>query len=189
MPVTAIIDSRTSHTVMSQNVARRLNMHQALETTSSAFLTAGGEKEKPWEILKRCTSVSRQAPMDAPVTGAKSYDLLFGNDWLVQPACHMYWDKRKMRFMVTPDNHDEVDYDEEGKLGAPATFHVVKQEKPQQSISRPTRNTAVEVCMMKSSFPTKSTVKQPVEALSPFALTNTGPTLKIRPLRQTTSET
>ncbi|GAB4818110.1 hypothetical protein N2152v2_005156 [Parachlorella kessleri] len=121
LPVVAIVDSGASTSVLSQTVLRKIQRHRQLETTSTTFLTASGQREKPWGILRDVmVSVGRLTlSMDIPVVGAKNYDLLLGNDWLLQSACHMFWDARKLRIMISPTDYDEVDFDVEGKLRAP----------------------------------------------------------------------
>ena len=126
MPVVAIVDSGASHSVIAESIVRKLQLHHDLEPTNSTFLTAGGQKEKPWGVLREVpvTVGKLTLNLDVPVTGAKTYQLLLGNDWLVQAACHMFWDARKMRFMVNPYEFDEIDFDVEGQLRAPSVFHL-----------------------------------------------------------------
>jgi transposase InsO family protein len=136
MPVIAIVDSGASHSVLAQSVARKLQLHSLLEPTQSTFLTAGGQKEKPWGVLRDVPITVGRLTLNLealPVTGAKNYSLLLGNDWLVQAACHMFWDSRKLRFMISPNDYDEVDFDVDGQLRAP---HFVDLADTQPTATR-----------------------------------------------------
>ncbi len=132
LPVVAIVDSGASHSVLSQRVARKLQLLDRLEETSSTFVTASGAQEKPWGLLTGVpvTVGKLTLDMDMPVVGATTYDLLLGNDWLIQSCCHMSWDARKMRLLVTPGEYDEIDFDVEGQLRAPCTFNLEPRSRP-----------------------------------------------------------
>ena len=118
MPVTAIVDSGASHTVMSQSVARKLQLIPYLESTNSSFLTAAGSRERPWGILREMPiQVGKLTlPVDVHVTKATSYSILLGCDWLSQAGAVLDWDAKKLRFLVGPSEWDEVDIDYEGNL-------------------------------------------------------------------------
>ena len=64
--------------------------------------------------------------MDIPVVAARNYDLLLGNDWLLQSSCQMCWDSRRLRVMVTPNEYDEIDFDVDGNLKAPSPLHYMQ---------------------------------------------------------------
>ena len=128
MPVVAVIDSGASTSVMSQAVARKLQHLHRLEETSVTFLTASGLPEKPWGILRDVpVQVGKlEMSMDVPVVAARNYDLLLGNDWLLQSCCQMCWDSRTLRVMVTPHEYDEIGFDVEGELKAPSPLQYVQ---------------------------------------------------------------
>ncbi len=124
LPVVAIVDSGASHSVMAQGVWRKLQAHKRLVPTHTTFTIASGEKELPWGVLRGVpvTVGKLTLTMDLPVVRAQGYDLLLGNDWLTQSCCQMSWDTHKMRFMVSPTEYDEVDFDVDGQLRAPDSF-------------------------------------------------------------------
>ncbi|GAB4822872.1 hypothetical protein N2152v2_009918 [Parachlorella kessleri] len=121
----AIVDLGASHSVLSQSVIRKLQLHGYVEKTASTFHTAGGREEMPWGMLRDVpVSVGRLTlVLDAlPVTQATNYSILLGNDWLVQAACQMSWDTCIMKFMVSPGEYDEIDFDVVGRLRQPSTM-------------------------------------------------------------------
>jgi hypothetical protein len=138
IPIVAVVDSGASTSVMSQGVARKLQHLHRLEETNASFLTASGQPEKPWGILRDVpVQVGKlELSMDIPVVAARNYDLLLGNDWLIQSHCTLCWPTRKLRIMVTPNYYDEIDFDVDGSLKAPAPLHYMQtvQELPHKTI-------------------------------------------------------
>ncbi|GAB4821234.1 hypothetical protein N2152v2_008280 [Parachlorella kessleri] len=131
MPVVAIVDSGASHSVLSQSVIRKLQLHSYVEKAATILHTAGGQEEMPWGMLRDVpVTVGRlKLVLDAlPVTQATNYAVLLGNDWLVQAACQMSWDTCKMRFMVSPGEYDEVDFDVVGRLRQPPMVDLAVQQ-------------------------------------------------------------
>ena len=138
IPIVAVVDSGASTSVMSQGVARKLQHLHRLEETNASFLTASGQPEKPWGILRDVpVQVGKlELSMDIPVVAARNYDLLLGNDWLIQSHCTLCWPTRKLRIMVTPNYYDEIDFDVDGNLKAPAPLHYMQamRELPPKTV-------------------------------------------------------
>ena len=103
---------------MSQSVARKIERLYMLEPTNATFLTAGGQKAKPWGLLRGIdVTVGRLTlKMELPVVSATNYDILLGSDWLVESCCQMFWGARKLRVMLSPNEYDEVTFDVDGAL-------------------------------------------------------------------------
>ncbi|KAL4427930.1 hypothetical protein ABPG75_002019 [Micractinium tetrahymenae] len=110
-PFTAIIDSGSSNTVCSQLAARKLQLLDKLEPTKATFITAAGTREKPWGVLRDLPVQvgDLSLPLKVHVTGATSYHLLIGNDWLSLAGANLDWGEKKLRFLVGPDQWQEVD--------------------------------------------------------------------------------
>ena len=150
MPVSAIVDSGASHTVMSQSVARKLQLIPYLESTNSSFLTAAGSRERPWGILREMPiRVGKLTlPVDVHVTKATSYSILLGCDWLSQAGAVLDWDAKKLRFLVGPSEWDEVDIDYEGNLKlqfldfGPSNPEADKKGRPEGLENQPSNRAA-----------------------------------------------
>jgi len=73
-----------SDTVLSHTVVRKLNMMDKMAASNSTFLTAAGKSERPMGMMWRIpiTMGSLTLETDAMVTGANSYNVLIGYDWL-----------------------------------------------------------------------------------------------------------
>jgi hypothetical protein len=125
LPVMAIVDSGASTTIMSQAVYRKLQARMQpqplLEPTQTVFVTAGGNREKPWGVIRDVpiTVGKLTIDMDVPVVPSTVYDLLLGSDWLAQAGYHMFWDSKKMRVMISPEEYDEVDFTVDAEMDAP----------------------------------------------------------------------
>ena len=82
----AIVDTGSTHTVMSHVLLRRMGKHalEYLSEPSGSFLTSSGERAMPMGIAASCLVAvgELELPVDIQVTRASNYELLIGMDWL-----------------------------------------------------------------------------------------------------------
>ena len=99
-----VIDTGATNTMMSQAVARRLNLWDQIEPSRLKFLCADGKSSAPWGVLRRLTVGvdGLEIPLDVYVSGATTYDILLGTDWLSQAKADISFSKQEMTFRIDP---------------------------------------------------------------------------------------
>ena len=114
-----IIDTGASDTVLSHTVVRKLNMMDRMAPSHTTFLTAAGKIERPMGMLWRVpiTMGSLTLETDAMVTGANSYNVLIGNDWLQMAGADILLSAGIIRLRL--DREQDEDVPIEANTGAP----------------------------------------------------------------------
>ncbi|CAI5480280.1 unnamed protein product [Closterium sp. Yama58-4] len=108
--VTAIVDSGASQTALSHVIARKLGLLPYIQDTTIEFTTSSGETSKPWGILPDVpVRVGKLTlPVDIAVTGANTYDMLLGQDWIYSANADILTSKGKIVYQVNTTETDSV---------------------------------------------------------------------------------
>ncbi|CAI5485976.1 unnamed protein product [Closterium sp. Naga37s-1] len=108
--VTAIVDSGASQTALSHVIARKLGLLPYLQDTTIEFTTSSGDTSKPWGILPDVpVRVGKLTlPVDIAVTGANTYDMLLGQDWIYSANADILTSKGKIVYQVNTKETDSV---------------------------------------------------------------------------------
>ncbi|CAI5521996.1 unnamed protein product [Closterium sp. Naga37s-1] len=108
--VTAIVDSGASQTALSHVIARKLGLLPYIQDTTIEFTTSSGETSKPWgvlpDVLVRVGKLT--LPVDIAVTGANTYDMLLGQDWIYSANADILTSKGKIVYQVNTTETDSV---------------------------------------------------------------------------------
>ncbi len=105
-----IIDTGASDTVLSHTVVRKLNMMDKMAPSNSTFLTAAGKSERPMGMMWRIpiTMGSLTLETDAMVTGANSYNVLIGNDWLQMAGADILLSSGVIWLRIDREQYEDV---------------------------------------------------------------------------------
>jgi hypothetical protein len=100
-----IIDTGATNTMISQSAARQLGLIDQIEPSRLRYSCADGKTSSPWGILKKLpVGVEGLVfPIDVFVSGATSYDVLLGTDWLTQAHAEISFAKSEMSFRIDPN--------------------------------------------------------------------------------------
>lgn len=99
-----VIDTGTTNTLISQTTARQLGMLHLIEPCHIKFSCADGKSSMPWGRIKRL-NVGVEGlviPLDVYVSGATTYDVLIGTDWLTQARAVISFDRAEMSVRIDP---------------------------------------------------------------------------------------
>ncbi|CAI5477513.1 unnamed protein product [Closterium sp. Yama58-4] len=108
--LTAIVDSGASQTALSHVIARKLGLLPYLQDTTIEYTTSSGETSKPWGILPDVpVRVGKLTlPIDIAVTGANTYDMLLGQDWIYSANADILTSKGQIVYRVNTKETDSV---------------------------------------------------------------------------------
>ncbi|CAI5951510.1 unnamed protein product [Closterium sp. NIES-64] len=108
--LTAIVDSGASQTALSHVIARKLGLLPYLQDTTIEYTTSSGETLKPWGILPDVpVRVGKLTlPIDIAVTGANTYDMLLGQDWIYSANVDILTSKGQIVYRVNTKETDSV---------------------------------------------------------------------------------
>ncbi|CAI5997269.1 unnamed protein product [Closterium sp. NIES-65] len=108
--LTAIVDSGASQTALSHVIARKLGLLPYLQDTTIEYTTSSGETSKPWGILPDVpVRVGKLTlPIDIAVTGANTYDMLLGHDWIYSANADIMTSKWQIVYRVNTKETDSV---------------------------------------------------------------------------------
>lgn len=100
-----VIDTGATNTMVSQTTARQLGLLDEIEPCRVKFTCADGKSAVPWGVLRRL-NVGVEGltfPLDVYVSGAHSYDVLLGTDWLTQAQAEISFATSEMSFRIDPN--------------------------------------------------------------------------------------
>jgi hypothetical protein len=99
-----IIDTGATNTMISQSAARQLNLIDQIEPSRLRYSCADGKMSTPWGIIRKLPVgvEGLVIPIDVFVSGATSYDVLLGTDWLTQAHAEISFAKQEMSFRIEP---------------------------------------------------------------------------------------
>jgi hypothetical protein len=99
-----IIDTGATNTMISQTAARQLNLIDQIEPSRLRYSCADGKMSSPWGIIRKLLVgvEGLVIPIDVFVSGATSYDVLLGTDWLTQAHAEISFAKQEMSFRIEP---------------------------------------------------------------------------------------
>jgi hypothetical protein len=99
-----IIDTGATNTMISQSAARQLNLIDQIEPSRLRYSCADGKMSSPWGIIRKLPVgvEGLVIPIDVFVSGATSYDVLLGTDWLTQAHAEISFAKQEMSFRIIP---------------------------------------------------------------------------------------
>jgi hypothetical protein len=99
-----IIDTGATNTMISQSAARQLNLIDQIEPSRLRYSCADGKMSSPWGIIRKLPVgvEGLVIPIDVFVSGATSYDVLLGTDWLTQAHAEISFAKQEMSFRIEP---------------------------------------------------------------------------------------
>ena len=99
-----IIDTGATNTMISQSAARQLNLMDQIEPSRLRYSCADGKMSTPWGIIRKLPVgvEGLVIPIDVFVSGATSYDVLLGTDWLTQAHAEISFAKQEMSFRIEP---------------------------------------------------------------------------------------
>ncbi|CAI7820602.1 unnamed protein product [Closterium sp. NIES-54] len=108
--LTAIVDSGASQTALSHVIARKLGLLPYLQDTTIEYTTSSGETSKSWGILPDVpVRVGKLTlPIDIAVTGANTYDMLLGQDWIYSANADILTSKGQIVYRVNTKETDSV---------------------------------------------------------------------------------
>jgi hypothetical protein len=91
--------------MISQSAARQLGLIDQIEPSRLRYSCADGKTSSPWGILKKLpVGVEGLVfPIGVFVSGATSYDVLLGTDWLTQAHAEISFAKSEMSFRIDPN--------------------------------------------------------------------------------------
>jgi hypothetical protein len=86
--------------MISQTAARQLNLKDQIEPSRLRYSCADGKMSSPWEIIRKLPIgvEGLVIPIDVFVSGATSYDVLLGTDWLTQAHAEYASRNKKCHF-------------------------------------------------------------------------------------------
>eukprot|EP00884_Botryococcus_braunii_P020948 jgi/Botrbrau1/7537/Bobra.0019s0025.1 len=99
-----IIDTGATNTMISQSAARHLNLMDQIEPSRLRYSCADGKMSTPWGIIRKLPVAVEGLviPIDVFVSGATSYDVLLGTDWLTQAHAEISFAKQEISFRIEP---------------------------------------------------------------------------------------
>ena len=99
-----VIDTGATNTMVSQSAVRRLGMIDRIEPSKIKFSCADGKMSAPWGIIRKLPVGVEgfTIPIDVFVSGATSYDVLLGTDWLIQAHAEISFAKSEMTYRIDP---------------------------------------------------------------------------------------
>ena len=108
--ISAIIDSGASHTMMSDVMARKLQLYRSIQPTKAKFYTSSGKLESP---VGRLTDVSISVgnltlPVDIYVSPARTYNLLLGNNFLAAAEAEINFGSKLLIYRRDLDTYEAV---------------------------------------------------------------------------------
>ncbi|CAI5482901.1 unnamed protein product [Closterium sp. Yama58-4] len=108
--LTAIVDSGASQTALSHVISRKLGLLPYLQDTTIEYTTSSGETSKPWGIMSDVpVRVGKLTlPIDIAVTGANTYDMLLGQDWIYSANADILTSKGQIVYRVNTKETDSV---------------------------------------------------------------------------------
>ena len=152
--VTAIVDSGASHTMISDIMARKLQLYKHIQPTAAKFYTSSGKLEKPIGKLVDVpiTIGDLTLPVDVYVSSARSYSLLLGNNFLAAAEAQIHFGSKELvyrkdleHFEAIPIEYIEDTLPEAGKAQVSYTTTMVFKEgnssKDQDADTRPLSRT------------------------------------------------
>jgi hypothetical protein len=99
-----VLDTGATNTMISQTTARQLDLLDSIEPCRVKFSCADGNSAAPWGKIRRL-SVGVDGftiPLDVYVSGATTYDVLLGTDWLTQAKAEISFEKSELTFRIDP---------------------------------------------------------------------------------------
>jgi predicted aspartyl protease len=99
-----VIDTGATNTMVSQSAVRRLGMMDQVEPSKVKFSSADGKMSAPWGIIRKLPVGVEGFTIliDVFVSGATSYDVLLGTDWLTQAHAEISFAKSEMTYRIDP---------------------------------------------------------------------------------------
>ena len=96
--ISAIVDSGASHTMMSDVLARKLQLYKNIIPTQAKFYTSSGRLEKPVGRLVDVpvTVGGLTLPVDVYVSSAHTYSLLLGNNFLAAAEAQIHFGTKEL---------------------------------------------------------------------------------------------
>jgi transposase InsO family protein len=97
-----VIDTGATNTMISQTTARQLDLLDSIEPCRVKFTCADGKAAAPWGLVRRVNVgvEGLSIPLDVYVSGATTYDVLLGTDWLTQARAEISFDTSEMSFRI-----------------------------------------------------------------------------------------
>ena len=110
---TAIVDSGASHTMMSEILARKLQLYRLITPTHAKFYTSSGKLEKPVGRLLDVpiTVGALTLPVDVYVSPARTYSLLLGNNFLAAAEAQINFGTKELVYRKDLDHFEAVPID------------------------------------------------------------------------------
>ena len=111
--ISAIIDSGASHTMMSDVMARKLQLYRSIQPTKAKFYTSSGKLENPvGRLVDVSISVGNLTlPVDIYVSPARTYNLLLGNNFLAAAEAEINFGTKLLIYRRDLDTYEAVPLD------------------------------------------------------------------------------
>ena len=108
--VNAIIDSGASHTMISEVLARKLQLYKDIVPTQAKFYTSSGKLERPVGRLLDVpiTVGDLTLPVDIYVSPARTYSLLLGNNYLAAVEAQINFGTRELIYRKDLNTYEAI---------------------------------------------------------------------------------
>lgn len=130
--ISAIIDSGASHSLMTERLARKLQLYRHIEPCTAKFYTSSGALEKPLGYIKDVPVQIGSLILDINiyVSRAGNYSILIGNDLLVAAEAQLNYADKLLWIRKDLDSMEAVPIDFEGQDDTIVIAEI--QDKPQE---------------------------------------------------------
>lgn len=109
-PVTAIVDSGASHSVITRNTLRQLDLLESLQESSATFLNACGRRGKVAGKVQglQVSTGDMCMRLNPFVSQALNYEMLLGTDFLYPARANISYETRRLEYINDSDTRGSI---------------------------------------------------------------------------------